>query len=637
MMSEFQFSFGSGVGPAIANHLWQSTVFAAAAWLMTLLLRRNRAQLRYRLWLTASVKFLFPFSLLIGLGSILPRPPSVAAQPALYSAVNIVAQPFYDHVTLPVTLTAHGVGLRGYLIAWLPLLLALVWLCGAMTVLFIWYARRLQVCAILRKAAPVEDGRELTILRRLQHLLGGDMRITLVRSRVLMEPGIFGLLRPVLIWPEQLSELLEDDDIEAILWHEVVHARRHDNLTAALHMVVEAAFWFHPMVWFIERHMLEERERACDEAVVRFGGRPEVYAASLLKTCRFCVQPPLASMSGVSGADLNSRIVSIMTAGAGKRLGLGKTLLLVAFSTPLVAGPFAAGFVNAVHLRAQLLHANGQLPSFEVASVKPSRPDDTNFGFRITPPRFRAENASLIELIRFAYGVRSDAQLRKGPSWIGSKKFDIDAKFEDSQVGALKKLTPAEQMDQYRLMFQSLLSDRFKLKLSSQAENLPVYVLVVAKGGPKLKEVQGGVPLPQSGRPGPPPPPPPPGTTLPPRAQMPKLPRLMGGEGHLTAGAVSMPFLTDWLYRLSEMEGRVIIDETGLKGSYDFELNWTPDESHAPSSNETGAGQGSADAPPRDGPSIFTAFQEQLGLKLVPNKAPVEVLIIDHVEKPLPD
>jgi uncharacterized protein (TIGR03435 family) len=327
----------------------------------------------------------------------------------------------------------------------------------------------------------------------------------------------------------------------------------------------------------------------------------------------------------------------LMTAGAGNRLGLGKTLLLVAMGTAFVAGPFAAGFVNAVHLRAQLLHANGPLPSFEVASLKPGRYDDTNFGFRITPARFQAENASLISLIRFAYGIRSDAQLPKGPGWIGSEKFDLDAKFADSQVEALKKLTPDERFDQYRLMVQSLLADRFKLKLSSQAENLPVYALEVAKGGPKLKDVQGGVPPPPSGRPGPPPPPPPPGATLPAGAQMPKLPRLMGGEGHLTAGAVSMIFLTDWLYRQPEMEGRVIVDETGLKGYYDFELNWTPDESHAPSPNETGGGQGSADAAPRDGPSIFTAFQEQLGLKLVPNKAPVEVLIIDHVEKPSPD
>src|ERR1700691_6391119 len=98
-MTGFQLSFGTGVGPAVANHLWQSTVFATAAWLMTRLLRKNRAQIRYGLWLTASVKFLIPFSLLIGLGSILPKPPSIPAQPALYSAVDIVALPLYHQAT----------------------------------------------------------------------------------------------------------------------------------------------------------------------------------------------------------------------------------------------------------------------------------------------------------------------------------------------------------------------------------------------------------------------------------------------------------------------------------------------------------------------------------------------------------
>src|ERR1700728_4082401 len=238
MITGFQFPFGIGVGPAVANHLWQSTVFATAAWLMTRLLRKNRAQVRYRLWLTASVKFLIPFSLLIGLGSVLPRPPSAGARPVLYSAVDIVAQPFNDHATLPVASTAHGAGWRGFLTAWLPLVLSLVWLCGAMTVLLVWCARRRPVCAILRRAAPVEDRRELTTLRRLENLIGGNMRITLMRSQELMEPGIFGILRPVLIWPQQLSALLEDDDVEAILWHEVVHTRRHDNLSATLHMVV---------------------------------------------------------------------------------------------------------------------------------------------------------------------------------------------------------------------------------------------------------------------------------------------------------------------------------------------------------------------------------------------------------------
>jgi beta-lactamase regulating signal transducer with metallopeptidase domain len=132
-------------------------------------------------------------------------------------------------------------------------------------------------------------------------------------SRDWMEPGMFGILQPVLIWPEGLSERLDDDHIEAVMIHEIAHAKRKDNLTAALHMLVEAAFWFHPLVWWMERRMVEERERACDEAVVEMGSRPGVYAESLLKAVRFCVESPLVCVAGVTGADLNRRVRSIMT------------------------------------------------------------------------------------------------------------------------------------------------------------------------------------------------------------------------------------------------------------------------------------------------------------------------------------
>ncbi len=130
-----------------------------------------------------------------------------------------------------------------------------------------------------------------------------------------MEPGILGVFRPALLWPERLSEKLEDEHIEAIMAHELEHVRRRDNLTAMLHMVVEALFWFHPMVWWIERRMVEERERACDEAVVQMGGSAEAYAESLLKACRFCLESPMVCMAGITGADLKMRIQSIMTEG----------------------------------------------------------------------------------------------------------------------------------------------------------------------------------------------------------------------------------------------------------------------------------------------------------------------------------
>jgi beta-lactamase regulating signal transducer with metallopeptidase domain len=96
-----------------------------------------------------------------------------------------------------------------------------------------------------------------------------------------------------LVWPEQLSGRLDDEQIEAMMTHKLVHARRVDNLTAALHMLVEAVFWFYPLVWWMERRLIEDREHTCDEAVVELGGNPDVYAESLLKTCRFCVESAL--------------------------------------------------------------------------------------------------------------------------------------------------------------------------------------------------------------------------------------------------------------------------------------------------------------------------------------------------------
>jgi len=293
--------------------------------------------------------------------------------------------------------------------------------------------------------------------------------------------------------------------------------------------------------------------------------------------------------------------------------------LPVAMSLTAVAVLLVAALYGIFHvetLRAQLLHpASEPLPSFEVATIRPSHADDTKLGFRMTPAEFKVQNASLTDLIRFAYMVKSTAQLPQEPRWINSDKFDIDAKIAESQIEVMKKLTPDHRFEQNRFMVQSLLSDRFGLKLSSQMKNLPVYALVVAKGGPRLKEV-GALSPPQ---PGPTPPP----ATTPGFAHM---PTLTGGRGELKAGAVSMHFFTDWVSRQPEMADRVVIDATGLKGSYDFDLIWSPDDGHTPLLNGT----------PQEstGPSIFTAFQEQLGLKLESRKAPVEVLVIDQVEPP---
>jgi hypothetical protein len=197
--------------------------------------------------------------------------------------------------------------------------------------------------------------------------------IPLLLSRELMEPGIFGIVRPVLIWPQQLSARLADEHIEAILAHELMHVRRRDNLAAAMHMAVEAAFWFHPLVWWMERRMVEERERACDEAVVEMGSKPGIYADSLLKACRFCVESPLTCVSGITGADLKKRIIRIVTNSVARNLDFRRKLLLLTVGLTTVAVPVVLGFCQTAMDEANWEKVAGGKQGSEVVSVKTNK------------------------------------------------------------------------------------------------------------------------------------------------------------------------------------------------------------------------------------------------------------------------
>jgi uncharacterized protein (TIGR03435 family) len=227
-------------------------------------------------------------------------------------------------------------------------------------------------------------------------------------------------------------------------------------------------------------------------------------------------------------------------------------------------------------------------------------------------------------LIQTAYNMK-DFQVSGGPSWINSERFDIEAKVEDSVAEQLRKLPRTQQQVQTRLMIQSLLADRFKLKVTHQTKELPVYALLVAKGGPKLAEVPppdpqaSTVPLPAT--PGAGPPTPGPGGSF----------IWMGAPGQATIKGNATP-ITNLVNLLSQQLRRQILDQTGLKGTYTFTLQFVP---------ETGLGGeaipvplGGAGASDTGGTSIFTAIQEQLGLKLDSTKGPVDVLVIDHIEEP---
>jgi uncharacterized protein (TIGR03435 family) len=263
---------------------------------------------------------------------------------------------------------------------------------------------------------------------------------------------------------------------------------------------------------------------------------------------------------------------------------------------------------------AQLLHPPGaNAPSFEVATVKQAHGAAQVFSLRLQPDRFLAEDAPLDRLIRFAYDVKSDRQVVNLPAWAASESFDIDAKIGDAEVESIRRLPPDRGFEQYRLMVQSLLAERFQMRTRTENRELPVYALVVAKNGPKLTRSAAR----QDGE----------------KLELPQLHFTAAGD--LNAACVSMEFFAGWLSGKPDTGDRVVFDETGLEGGYDFALNWSPVWSGSTAGGAGSGQQPDASLPARtDKPPLFTAIQEQLGLKLQPARRAVEVLVIDHIERP---
>ncbi len=592
---------------ALTNHLWQSTVFGALAGLLTLVLRKNHAAARYWIWLASSLKFLVPFALLVSLGSHWGWH-KAPTHPAVTIAIGQFSRPFTPIAQSAIAPASPSAGSdRGSPI---PMLILVAWACGCAAVLFTWWKRWRRVAAIVRGARPLREGREVDALRRLG-------QIQIVSSAAAIEPGIFGILRPVLLWPAGISERLSDAQMDAILAHEIGHVRRRDNLAAALHMLVEALFWFHPLVWWIGARLVEERETACDQHVLRFEREPEVYAEGILKVCEYCLEAPLICVSGVSGSDLKKRIQGIMAHRAAHDLGPARKLLLAVAGAAAIAVPIGIGVLNAPASEAQSQPATPP-PQFEVASIKPAAPDQRGMFIRTAAGgRLNVANMPLKEMIVLAWHIQP-FQIEGGPPWMESARYDISAKPEK-----------APKEGDVSLMLQSLLADRFQLKIHHETKELPIYALVLAnkdgKLGPQLTPTkEGGCTQFDPSKP-------------PPPIERGKPPVLgcggmFMGPDRVTGAGIGIDQL---IPVLSRMLGRTVVDKTGLTGKFDIRAQWTPDQAQLAQALPGGAPPGMPQ-PQFDpnGPSIFTALQEQLGLKLESQKGPVDMFVIDHVEKP---
>jgi len=307
---------------ALLDHLWQSTLFAAAIAVLAVAMRRQAARLRFALWLAASLKFLLPFSALVLLGRwLLPAAIIPGAKSgAMLASLKPAMLPFSAGPVL-------GVAPPTLMITQLLLVL---WAAGTLVALgrALWHLWEMHI--LLRDAVDLNIAAPVPVKSAPSFL----------------EPGLIGIWRPVILLPQGLARNLTREELDAVLSHEFSHYARRDNLAAAAHMLVEALFWFHPLVWWIGRRMVEERERACDENVLAWGSAPLVYAQSILKICRYYVQTPLACASGMSGPDLNTRLTAIM-AGDGKQdLPPGTGMLLAMAGAATLMLPIAAGMLG---------------------------------------------------------------------------------------------------------------------------------------------------------------------------------------------------------------------------------------------------------------------------------------------------
>jgi beta-lactamase regulating signal transducer with metallopeptidase domain len=324
-------------------------------WLLTLSFGKNRAAVRHRLWLAASVKFLIPFSLLAGVGSYIQWQKDRVITPYRVSAiVGAISQPFTLSDPSLVPLNAAQTPQT----SWILVVLAGVWICGIAVSLAWWCIRLGQLLRTMRRSTPVN--------------LAVPIRVMSCTER--LEPGVFGIFRPILLLPEGITERLSPAQLRAVLAHELCHVRRRDNMAAAIHMIVEALFWFHPMVWWIKVRLIDEQERACDEEVLRLGNDPQVYAESILKICEFYLTSPLICVSGISGSDLKKRIEDIMRNRVALNLSLTRAGFLVVAAIIALAGPVIFGIADVKAGGAQSENT-GFVASRQTVQVQAHQPD----------------------------------------------------------------------------------------------------------------------------------------------------------------------------------------------------------------------------------------------------------------------
>jgi uncharacterized protein (TIGR03435 family) len=503
-------------------------------------------------------------------------------------------------ITLPASVRTTVSSVRS---AQFLLWVVIFWLAGAV-VFWVRLAGGWVVAARMRsmlvRRAPPEWQQ---ILQKLGAQIGLSRPVRLLVSALVQVPTVVGWLRPVVLVPVGALGGLPAEHLEALLLHELAHIRRHDYLVNILQSVAEALLFYHPAVWWVSGHIRAERELCCDDVAVSVSGDALTYARALaqLESCR---PAHLSAAVAANGGSLSDRIARLLgQSRPAVRTGLGPGVIAVAIL--LVAAAYGLFGQSDAH------------PGFQAASIKRNT---SNWSERAKHPMGMGVNASLMLLIQFAYAAHDNpmsghslpllaSQVVGGPAWINSEGYDIEA-----------KPGPNTDPKQEWLMWQTLLAQRFKLRLHRETREFPIYSLTAAKSGFKLPAAReaGCVSFPPGTKP----------HYVPGKVDCGYVSGPIGGYTigplHIEGRKVHM---ADLIRELAFMLDRPVLDKTEFTGEFDLHLSFTPDEALA---GLPGFG-GPADP---NLPNIFAALEEQLGLQLVPAKGPVEVLVIDHAERP---
>lgn len=487
---------------AVLTHLLQSTLFAVLIALFVQGFRSSAARVRYGLWFIASCKFLLPMSWLTMFR------PSLAWQPEHPMVASTIAYAAHHVASIPIDVSPWSKA------PWLlpendtnrVWLIASIWFVGACVIALRWTATWLRVRAIAHAASP----------------LAIRFPIPVRSSTAVREPGVFGIFKPVLLLPQGMHTQLTTTQLEAILAHEHAHVRRRDNLTAAVQMIVQMLFWFHPLVWWIGRNLLWERERACDEAVLTAGHDRGTYAETIIEICQQLTSPRAMCVAGMSGGGLAKRIEAIANARPGAS-GPARTCAL-AFGIVMIGA--LSALAGAPSTAAALADDKADAPlHLSQVMLRPSAGTRPEPWIGMIDGKLTLFNVPLRTLVRIGY-LTGNQPIVDGPRW-------LDLRYDVQVSGDYPSFDPKEDHQLVSRIVRKILDEKLAVVVKRESRPLGIFVMRVAPEG------------------------------LNPLALRPRA----GNEDPKQRGVLTMPAIAFWL---GQQMDHTVVDRTGLTESYAF-------------------------------------------------------------------